>query len=297
MRIATNSASESVITQIQKLSLRQAKLQNQVATGQRVVQPEDDPAAVGRLLNLDVERRQIAQYTRNADRALEVSRASYSGLQELKKISDRAGEIAVLGAGASSPDAYKAYAKEVNQLIEQSVQLGNTRFRNDYLFAGTAVTTPPITRTNPTGDINGVTYSGNTAQTEIQLSESSSIKPSTTPATNSGIVDFINNLIALRDALATGTNGAVTNVQEDLETSENMFVNALSEHGAIEMRIEVNQKQQLARTDEIEKLVSNEADVELSTLVVKLSQTSTAYEAALSSASKILQMSLLGYLR
>ena len=297
MRIATNSASESVITQIQKLSLRQAKLQNQVATGQRVVQPEDDPAAVGRLLNLDVERRQIAQYTRNADRALEVSRASYSGLQELKKISDRAGEIVVLGAGASSPDAYKAYAKEVNQLIEQSFQLGNTRFRNDYLFAGTAVNTPPIARTTPSGDITGVTYAGNTAQTEIQLSESSSIKPSTTPATNAGIVDFINNLIQLRDALATGTNGAVTSVQDELEDSENMFVNALSEHGAIEMRIEVNQKQQLARTDEIEKLVSNEADVELSTLVVKLSQTSTAYEAALSSASKILQMSLLDYLR
>lgn len=297
MRIATNSASESVITQIQRLSLRQAKLQNQVATGQRVFQPEDDPAAVGRLLNLDVERRQISQYARNADRALEVSRASYSGLQELKKISDRAGELAVLGSGASSADAYRAYAKEVNQLVEQSVQLANTRFRNDYLFAGTAVTTKPIVETRTGTEITSVAFAGNALQSEVQLSESSSIQPGTTNATNLGIRDFITNLIALRDALATGTNGAVTAVQTPLETSENLFVNALSEHGAIELRIEVNQKQQLARTDEIEKLVSNEADVDLSTLVVKLSQTSTAYEAALSSATKILQLSLLDYLR
>lgn len=298
MRIATNSASESLLTQIQKLSLRQSRLQTQVATGQRVFQPEDDPAAVGRLLNLDVERRQISQFSRNADRALEVSRASYSGLQELKKISDRAGELATLGAGASSPDAYRAYAKEANQLIEQSLQLANTRFRNDYLFAGTALDSAPFTAArNVAGEITGATFVGNAAQTTVQLSETSGINPGTTHDTNTGIESFLNSLVALRDALNTGTNGAVTAVQTPLETAENLFVNALSEHGAIELRIEVNQKQQENRTDEIEKLVSNEADADLSTLVVKLSQTSTAYEAALASATKIMNLSLLDYLR
>jgi flagellar hook-associated protein 3 FlgL len=298
MRVATNSSSEAVITQIQRLSVRQARLQTQVATGQRIFQPEDDPSAVGRLLNLDSERRQITQYTRNADRALEISRASYSGLQDLKKISDRAGELATLGAGASSPDAYRAYAKEVNQLIEQSLQLANTRFRNDYLFAGTAVSTVPFTATrNGSGEVTAAAFAGNAAQTQIQLSETASIAPGTNNATNLGMRDFINNLVALRDALNTGTNAAVSSVQAPLEASENLFVNALSEHGAIELRIQVNQKQQQARTEDIEKLVSNEADADLATTVVKLSQTSTAYEAALSSATKILQMSLLDYLR
>jgi flagellar hook-associated protein 3 FlgL len=297
MRVATNSASEGVLTQIQRLAVRQSRLQKQVSTGQRVFQPEDDPSAVGRLLKLDVERRQISQYSRNADRALELSRASYSGLQELKKISDRAGELATLGAGASSPDAYRAYAKEVNQLIEQSLQLGNTRFRNDYIFAGTAVDTAPFTATRASGDVTAVAYAGNASQMQVQLSEVSSIAPGTTNATNLGMRDFINNLVALRDALNTGTSGAVSGVQTNLEASENLLVNALSEHGAIELRIEVNQKQQQSRADEIEKLVSNEADADLATSVVKLSQTSTAYEAALSSATKILQMSLLDYLR
>lgn len=298
MRVATNSNSESIISQIQKLSLRQSRLQSQVATGQRIFQPEDDPAAVGRLLSLNAERGRIGQYQLNASRALEVSQASYGGLQAIKNISDRAGELATLGAGAQSPDAYKAYAKEVNQLIEQTVQLGNTRFRNDYLFAGTAVTTSPYSPTrNPAGDVTSVAYSGNAAQTPIQLSETSSISPGTTNATNLGLRDFLTNLISLRDALNTGTSTAVTAVQAPLETSENLLVNALSEYGAIELRIEVNQKQQQSRSDDIEKLVSNEADADLATTVVKLSQTSTAYEAALSSATKILQLSLLDYLR
>lgn len=298
MRIATNSASESVLVQIQKLAERQSRLQTQAATGQRIFQPEDDPSAVGRLLGLDVERRRISQYSKNASRALEVSQASYSGLQDIKSISDRAGELATLGAGASSPDAYKAYATEVNQLIEQAVQLGNTKFRNDYLFAGTAVSAQPFTVTRDgAGNVTAAAFVGNASQAEIQLSESSSIAPGTNNSTNLGIRDFINNLVSLRDALTSGSGSAVAAVQGSLETSENLLVNSLSEHGAIELRIEVNQKQQQTRADDIEKLVSSEADADLSTTVVKLNQTSLAYEAALSSASKILNMSLLDYLQ
>ncbi|MGC4072522.1 MAG: flagellin [Nibricoccus sp.] len=298
MRIATNSASEAVLAQLTKLSQRQSLLQTQAATGQRIFQPEDDPAAVGRILGLETERSQITQFQRNATRALEVSQSSYAGINEMKKISDRAGELVTLGAGASSPDAFKAYAKEVNQLIEQAVQLGNTKFRNDYLFAGTATTTQPYDDSNrdAAGNLLSVSYAGNASQGTVQLSEYSSIAPGTTNATNTGMGDFINNLIALRDALNSGSSATVSATQTNLETSENLLVNALSEHGAIELRIEVNKKQQETRAQNIETLVSQDADADLASTVVRLSQTSTAYEAALSSATKILQMSLLDYI-
>jgi len=298
MRIATNTTSQALIAQIQKLSDRQSRLQSQVATGQRIVQPEDDPAAVGRLLGLNTEKAQNTQYVQNASRAMELSQASYSGLQDIKSISDRAGELATLGAGASSPDAYQAYAKEVNQLIEQAVQLGNSKFRNDYLFSGTAVTTAPVNATrNSAGDVTSVAYAGDSAQTSIKLSDVSSIAPGTTNGTNTGIKDFINNLVSLRDALNTGSSTNVSATQPNLLTSENMLVNSLSEHGAIQLRIEINQKQEQSRSDQLDKLVSDEADADMASTVVKLSQTSNAYEAALSSASKILQMSLLDYLK
>lgn len=298
MRVSTYSTSEDIVAQIQKLSLRQSRLQTEVSTGQRIFKPEDDPAAVGRLLGLNSESGQISQFKTNASRALDVSQASYSGLQSIKDISDRAGEIATLGAGAQSPDAYQAYAKEVNQLIEQTVQLGNTQFGNDYLFAGTALTTVPYTAArNGAGDVTSVSFAGNAGQTSIQLSPTSSIAPGTTNTTNLGVRDFLNNLVALRDALNVGTSAAVTAVRPNLDTSENMLVNSLSEHGAIQLRIEVNQKQLQTRSDQIDQLVSKEADVDLPTTVVKLSQTSTAYEAALSSATKILQLSILDFLK
>ena len=139
MRIATSTISESVLVQLQKLSTQQAKMQTQVSTGQKLSQPEDDPAAFGRVITLDTESRQLTQFRANATRALEVSQATYSGLENIKTISDRAGEIASLGTGTSGVDSNKAYAHEVNQLIEQAVQLGNAKLGNDYLFSGTAV--------------------------------------------------------------------------------------------------------------------------------------------------------------
>ncbi len=296
MRIATITSSAAVIGHIQKLSVQQSSLQTQVATGQKIFQPEDDPAAIGRLMRIDAERRQLGQYQRNATRALEISQASYGSIREVKKISDRAGEIAVLGAGAANPDALRAYAKEVNQLIEQTLQLGNTRFRNDYLFAGTALGTTPFTATrNPGGDVTAVAYAGNSNQPSVQLSESSAIAPGTTGATNTGMRDFMTNLVALRDALVANTG--IPAVQTSLETSENLLVNSLSEHGAIELRIEINQKQQADRGQDLERLVSSEADIDLASTVVKLSQASTAYEAALASGTKILQLSILDYIR
>jgi flagellar hook-associated protein 3 FlgL len=292
MRIATSTISDSIVRQIQKLGIQQSKLQTQVSTNQRIFQPEDDPAAVGRVLNLESETRQIAQYTRNADRALQVSQASFAGLNELKKISDRMTEIGTLGTGAISPESFQAYAAEADQLIEQAVQQANTRFGNDYLFAGTAVDAPPFVATrDATGQITGVTYAGNASQTSVALSATASVTPGTSGATNVGLGDFINQLVALRDGLRAQDTAAVTAAQS------NLIVSALAEHGGIEMRIQVNQTQQQARGDDLAQLVSNEVDSDLPTTIVKLNQTQIAYQAALQSAANIMRTSLLDYLK
>lgn len=298
MRIATNTVSENVVRQIQRLGVQQSDLQSKVASGQRVTNPEDDPAAVSRIINLEGERRSIEQFSRNADRALEISQASFSGLQQIKKISDRANEIGTLGAGAASPDALNAYAAEIEQLIEQALQLGNTRFRNDYIFAGTAVDAAPFAATrDPDGRISAIAYAGNTTQASIPLSESASVTPGTNGATNQGIGDFLNQLVSLRDALRSGNSANVTTAQNNLIASEDLFVDALAEQGAVQMRIEVNQTQQKVRAENLERLVSTEADADLATTIVSLNQTQVAYQAALQSSANIMRMSLLDYLK
>ena len=298
MRIATGTSSDNMVRQIQKLGTQQSKLQTQVSTNQRIFQPEDDPAAVGRVLNLESESRKITQYSLNADRALQVSRASFGGLTALKKISDRMTEIGTLGTGAINPDSYQAYAAEADQLIEQALQLGNTRFGNDYVYAGTMVDTPPFNAARDVnGQITGVTYDGNANQTAIALSETATVSPGTDGATNLGLRDFLNQLIAMRDALTARDSTAVIAAQTGLISSEDLLVSSMAEHGGIEMRIEINQSQQQARAEDLGALVSNEVDSDLPTTIVKLNQTQVAYQAALQSAASIMRTSLLDYLK
>lgn len=298
MRITNNTLSENIVRQIQQLGSQQAKLQSQVASGQRIFNPEDDPTAVGRVLNLESEQRQITQYLSNADRALELSQASYSGLQQIKKVSDRATEIGTLGTGAVSSDVRQAYASELNQLIEQTLQLNNTKFRNDYLFAGSNVDQAPFVATRDAqGNVTSVAYTGNDERPSIQLSENASIEPGTSGATNTGLRDFLSSMIALRDALASGDSTAITTAQTGLIAGEDMLVSALAEHGGLQTRIEANQSQQQDRADNLQSLVSGETDVDLPSTIVRLNQTQTAYQAALQSAANIMKISLLDYIR
>lgn len=298
MRISSQTVSDSIVRQIQQLGNQQAKLQTQVATGQRIFKPEDDPSAVGRVLNLESESRALKQYSRNVDRALELSQATYASVQQFKKVSDRASELGTLGAGVLGDDASAAYASEVDQLIEQALQLGNSKLRNDYLFAGTATDAPPYTATRDAdGRITGVTYDGNTDQASIILSEATSIAPGSTGATNEGLRDYLNGLVALRDALLVNDPAAVSTAQEDLIEGEDLIVNSLAEHGGIQARIEATTALLTSRSDDIEGLISGEADIDLPEYIVRLSQSQTAYQAALQSGANIMRLSLLDYIR
>jgi flagellar hook-associated protein 3 FlgL len=298
MRIASNTVQDNIVRQIQTLSGQTSKLQTQVATGQRIDSADDDPAAAGRVLSQQSELRRVEQYSLNATRALEISHSSFSGLSSIKDVSDRATEIATLGRSPSSPEALNAYATEVNQMLEQLVQIGNSRLGNDYIFAGTAVDTPPFTATrDANGDVTAAAYVGNTTQAGIPLSEVANVTPFTNPATNQGIGDMINRLVALRDALKNADGTALAASQADLLVSEDMLVSALADNGAVQLRIEVQQNQQQSRGDNLVALVSGETAADLPDSIVRLNQAQTAYQAALQSAASIMRISLLDYIK
>lgn len=297
MRVASNSASEAMLRQIQQITEEQAKLQAQVSTGRRITDPEDDPAAVGRVLNFQSDQRQLAQYASNADRAMVLAQSSSAGLQGLKRISDRVNELATLSSGTAGPEAMKAYAIELDQLIEQGVQLANSESGGDYIFAGTRVDLPPFVATRVAGQITAVNYEGNTSKASIPLSETSAVAPSTSGTTNQGFADLLESMIDLRDALNAGDNAAVTAVRPALIDGEDVIIGAMAEIGGIQTRIEAAKAQQADGVTNLESLVSTESSLDLPTAIIRLNQTQTAYQAALASTSKVMNLSLLDYIQ
>ncbi len=298
MRVPSSSFSESVVSQLQRLTARQAQLQNQAATGQRITNPGDDPEAMNRVLNVNAEKEQLQQFSRNNGRALEISQTSYEAATGLKKLSDRASEITVLGGSIASPEAFNAYATEVNQLIEQAVQTGNSKFSGNYIMGGVRTDTPPFNAVRDTnGKITSVTYDGAATAAQIRISESATVTPATDGTANQQFADFMNHLVSLRDALQSGSATSVQAVRPNLQTSEDNLLNTISDIGAKQTRLEADAAQNEARFTELQKRGSQDTDIDLAQTIVKLTQTQTAYQAALQSGAQLLHTSLLDYLR
>lgn len=311
MRVASNSFTESLVNQLGRLSVRQQQLQTQAATGQRIQSPSDDPVALRRVLDFQNESSAVGQYQRNIARQQELAQATFSSVRSLQTISDRANEIATLADGLRSPLELQAYATEINQLIKQAAQVMNTTNRGDPLFAGTRADQPPfVVATNANGQVTGVTYQGNTSLSEVEIAEGSTITAQAVGANASGSgprglitdsrsgADLFNHLISLHNNLLAGDTAAIAATDRgNLRSDEDNILFHISSNGAMQARLEAADAMARDRSLSLEKSVSGEADADLAQTLVKLSQTQTAYQAALQSGASILKLSLLDYLR
>lgn len=311
MRVTANTFPNSLIDQLNSLSQRQNKLQNQAATGQRVQLPEDDPVAMRRVLDMQAEGKTVSQYQRNIARHQDLANATFSVMKALKTVSDRAREISISADGLKSQDELTIDAKEVTELIKSAVQSANTQNSGDYLFSGTLSNQPPfVLTTDANGNVTSVTYQGNTTLAESEIASGVTISAQAVGENTSGTgprglitdsrvgADFFNHLISLQNNLLSGNVGAIEATdRSNLAQDEDNFLFQLGGNGAIQARLETANAIANQRTDTLEKQVSNEADADLSETLLRLNQTQTAYQAALQSAGKILGSSLLDYLQ
>jgi flagellar hook-associated protein 3 FlgL len=311
IRVATNSFTDSLINQLTRIRVNQQQLQNQAATGLRVQNPEDDPSAMRRILDLQAESASVAQYQKNIAQAKQQSTAGYNAMQSLKTISDRAGEIATQADGTKSPQDLQIYAAEVTQLIQEAGQVMNSKSGSDYLFAGTLSNQTPFALTqNSSGQVTSVTYQGNTSVPSVEIAEGVTLAAlpvgaNTTGSGPQGLItdsrsgaDFFNHLISLQNNLLAGNTTAIntTDLPGLQKDSENV-TEQIATTGALQARMDAETTIATNRSSALDQLTSTQADADMATVIMQLQQTQTAYQAALQSGAGLLNMSLLNYLQ
>src|SRR5947207_3217572 len=104
MRVTGNSFINGFLNQLNLLTARQSRLQNQATTGKRINAPEDDPAAIQHTLNLQGAKNDATQYGKNISTLQDRATNSFNTLKALKTVSDRAGVIATLADGTKSAE-------------------------------------------------------------------------------------------------------------------------------------------------------------------------------------------------
>jgi len=305
MRVTANSFPIDLRQQLSSLMEKQSTLQMRATTGQRVENASDDPRAMHKIMALEEEQRALYQYEKNISNVRENVDIAYSSVSSMKKVFDRAFEIATLADSAKSPSDIKIYSHEVDQLLESAVQLANTKHRNVYLFSGTKSLSQPFTVTRDGANkISAYTYNGNERLNSVEVAETSEATSTFMGSGVTGVVknnkgaDFIQHLINLRDLLAVANVDEIkTTIHKDLEADEDNFIDHYSNIAATMARLDTSEAIVKKRAFSLDPLISEEADVDLAETLVRLNEIQNAYTAALQTGGTLLSTSLLDYIR
>lgn len=311
MRVTTSTYANDLALQLSQITARQSRLQQQAASGQRIQQASDDPVATRRVLDLQGEASRVSQYRTNIARQQELATASYQSIRALKTINDRASEIATKADNTKSRIELTTYANDITERIKAAVQEANGKVHESYMFGGTRTDVPPFKMTlDSDGHVASVTYQGNTDVAETEIAEgvtftSQSLGANTTGSGPRGLftdpragADFFGHLIALQNQLLAGDTDAIKDGTRAnlIKDGENLLYH-VGTNGALQSRLEASDAVANQRLEAIDGRISKEADADLADTLVRLNQTSTAYQAALQTANKLLNQSLLDFIR
>jgi len=166
MRIATITFQQDALGQMQNLQADLAQTQNDLATGKKLHNAADDPAAMAQVNQLNVELSASQQYVTNGNSASVNLKLEEQALSDATNTLQSIRDLAVQANNSSLTASQRQdIATQLAQQLQDLVAIGNRQDSNgDYIFSGTASGTVPFSQSG-----NSFTYSGATTVKQIQI--------------------------------------------------------------------------------------------------------------------------------
>ncbi len=293
-RVTETSMTNRVLGDLQRTLNRGQKLQKQISSGKQLSRPSDSPAGTVTSLQLRGEVRSTQQYSRNSD----------DGLGWLGTIQDNLGaasseviRVRDLTVQALNSDlggqGSEALATEIDNIKASMVAGANAKYMGRPVFGGT---TPGSVAYDPNGK-----FLGNTDQTTRTVGPNSKVRiesngPDAFGAeeSNTQLFTVLTNISA---AIRSGDHVALDAGLDNLDTAHNLIKSTLADVGARYNR--VTQMKQSAEDHllSVTSQLSDIEDVDLPKAIMELQIQQTSYQAALAASAKVIQPSLIDFLR
>ena len=304
MRISTNTMYQTGISKISELQGDQARRQQQISSGKRILTPSDDPVAASRALELKQAIATNNQYASNRTMAQNQLGTVDTTLGNVSDLVLSVQSTLVSAGNASYNNSERLYmASELRGSLDQLIGLANTKDgAGHYLFSGFQNTTPAFAKT-----ATGATYQGDTNQQHLQVAASRLMAISDTgqnifQANGTDIFKTLNDLATLletpvntaadRIALQAGLALADTNMNQHLDNVLNARAIAgtkLKELDAIELAGQDDNLQ-------FSKTLSSLEDLDYAQAISDLTKQQTILTAAQQSFVKTVSLSLFNYM-
>jgi len=292
-RITQNMLTQRSLGSLQGALGRVARLQEQLSTGRVLNRPSDSPTDTTSAMRLRSSLADVKQFGRNASDGAAWLAQIDSALTAATDQTRRARDLGLQGAnqGAMGPAAREALATEVDQIREGMITTANATYLGRPVFGGV---TAGGTAYDTTGTYVGTPGAVNrTVADGVKIAVNVDGQTAFGPAGNS----VFDHLAALSTALRAGNQAGITAGLGSLGVDLDRFTTTQAEAGTRQKRVEY--AQQAAGDDEL-KLTTSLSSVENADLpktMVDLQMQQVAYQAALGATAKVMQPSLMDFLR
>ena len=293
MRVTHQLMGQSLNHQLSK-SLRRLYDENRkIATGTRIQYPSDDPVGFEATTRLGATIRRLEQYHKNVDDALAWLGLTESALAQAGEGVHRARQLAVQAANGTLTEGDRAdVAREIAQIIDDLLDIGNTRYGSRYIFGGLKGDAPPFVRQE-----HGFAYVGSSSGEWVEYEIGPGLTLRVGVNGDEALVPVLDALTALESALHANDTTEIDRALGELDAAFGTLLRWRSEVGARMNRLELTQARYEQDVLSARSLLSEKADVDYADAIMRLKQEESVYRAALAVSARIIQPTLIDFLR
>ncbi|MGO1468782.1 MAG: flagellar hook-associated protein FlgL [Tissierella sp.] len=313
MRITNNTMNNTFLNNLNKNLRKMMKAQEQATTGKAVSRPSDNPLLVGKILSMKDNIQQNEQYNTNINNALGWVKTQDTALNDAGKTMNQIRDNIIYGANGSLSETDRlAIRDEVVESIGELKDILNTNFDGRYIFAGQKTDKPPFIE-EEIFESPGVsfdpkkfelTYNGNDKNIKREIAQGVTIELRTDGGDITKIEggeDLGNFLNEVVKALESGDQKELDKLSGEHLDKADKFIDKLlqtrSKIGATHNRLEAAEERNKSENINLSGVLSEKEDVDLAESYMNYIMMTTAYQSSLSMGAKILQPSLMDYLR
>jgi flagellar hook-associated protein 3 FlgL len=270
---------------------RMEKYQDQLSTGKKISRPSDDPVVSMKGMTYRTELNQVEQYRRNLSEAYNWMDAADSSLDKATSVLQRIRDLTVQASNGTYEEGQQGMIqKEITQLKEHLASIGNTQVAGKYIFNGNDTKNQPIDFMNGANKV-----SNNQNPVEFELSDGINIAVNINP-THVFSSQMFKDIEDLEVALKNGAPD-LDQFLTKIDNHTSAIVSERAELGARYNRIELMDSRLSEQEVISSKILSDNEDADIERVITDLKMQESVHRAALAVGSRIIQPSLMDFLR
>ncbi|RJQ84823.1 MAG: flagellar hook-associated protein 3 [Desulfobacteraceae bacterium] len=288
MRISNAMVAENIKAYLFKHTEQLLKTQEQIGSGKRINRPSDDPIGMGQVLAYRKSIAKLDQYNSNITNAkfhIDTVEDILGGVTEMLMDAKRI-------ASDLHPEMRSMLADQVATIREQVLQMANSRNNGNHVFSGDMTDTQPFVYDPVAGTYS---YMGDHGTKDYSIGEGLNIGLEADGSKIFG--DVFQILSDLEAELRNDNASGITNQLPLLETAIQRLNSTRAVNAGKHQRLVATEKYNSRFKVNAEELLSRTEDTDIAAAAIDLKIQQVAYESTLATAAKIVQPSLIDFLR